>query len=84
MSKVICPCSAEVGKTHDGKSGVIYAECYECVANKGDFTKSSSWIEQRFDPPKRLDTGSSDGVVLPFPKTAKGAKSGKRKISAAK
>ena len=47
--KVICPCSAHIGTHHYPDKPTEFVEavgcCAECVASKGDYSKSSNWKE---------------------------------------
>ena len=45
MSRLVCGCSAVVGRINDGKNEEILCECIECQKNGGDFKKSTSWQE---------------------------------------
>ncbi len=77
MTTFMCPCS-NVETEDDGKDRQFEAECSICAVNGGDYKKSPFWKEPEsvpYLPPSvvevDLETGSTDGTVVPFPSTVK-------------
>jgi len=49
MTRLSCPCGNTVDVINDGLAREFAAECPECVANGGDYKKSSAWQESDRD-----------------------------------
>jgi len=48
--RIVCGCDTVIERINDGKDADYHALCDTCFAQKGDYTKSSSWKE-----PPRLE-----------------------------